>query len=250
MEPLKPGMNPREALSNHTERGLEKFTFTYEDLARASGLALSTLHSYGLRKYLVDMDLRSLAHVIVDAVAWRNRQQASENRKASRVLTTQELVERHEIKAHEAPLWENRYPKIDLWSCGMEGCDSTLPEKGLCDLHGGHRGAGRMSDTGPSVTLGSTGYFQIIVNGRQVPLHRFIINAPPGMDVHHKDRNRWNNRPANLQVLTHDQHMTLHVLEKFGPSLMLAPALGIHPSPNKKPPIMRRAGRTGKRSFR
>lgn len=41
-------------------------------------------------------------------------------------------------------------------------------------------------------------------------LHRFIINAPPGFDVHHKDEDRFNNRRNNLQLIESIEHRTYH----------------------------------------
>jgi len=44
-----------------------------------------------------------------------------------------------------------------------------------------------------------------------VTMHRLITNAPPEMDVHH--RNGWtlDNRRSNLQIVTPQHHKTIHV---------------------------------------
>ena len=38
------------------------------------------------------------------------------------------------------------------------------------------------------------------------PMHRFIINAPEGYDVHHINECRFDNRLINLQVITPEEH--------------------------------------------
>lgn len=37
----------------------------------------------------------------------------------------------------------------------------------------------------------------------------------PDEEVHHKNRNKLDNRAKNLQVITHRQHMTKHVISKL-----------------------------------
>lgn len=38
-------------------------------------------------------------------------------------------------------------------------------------------------------------------------MHRVITNAPKGMEVDHKNRNKLDNRKTNLQIVTHIQNM-------------------------------------------
>ena len=38
---------------------------------------------------------------------------------------------------------------------------------------------------------------------------------PEGFEVHHKDRDRKNNRPENLEVLSREDHQAEHLNESF-----------------------------------
>ena len=44
------------------------------------------------------------------------------------------------------------------------------------------------------------------VNGRQVQLHRFVMNAEDGQILDHIDRDALNNQKANLRFCTHSQN--------------------------------------------
>jgi hypothetical protein len=41
---------------------------------------------------------------------------------------------------------------------------------------------------------------------RTIYLHRFIVNAPPGIQVHHKNRDPLDDREMNLEKLTPEEH--------------------------------------------
>jgi hypothetical protein len=43
--------------------------------------------------------------------------------------------------------------------------------------------------------------------------HRIVMGRPKGMEVHHKNRIKTDNRPENLMVLTKEQHALLHASE-------------------------------------
>jgi transposase len=43
---LRAGENPREALSNHNERGPERMTYTRQDLAQLYGVSIHTLYHW------------------------------------------------------------------------------------------------------------------------------------------------------------------------------------------------------------
>jgi hypothetical protein len=43
--------------------------------------------------------------------------------------------------------------------------------------------------------------------------HRVVMGRPAGMEVHHKNRVRDDNRPENLMILTPEQHALLHAKE-------------------------------------
>jgi len=36
------------------------------------------------------------------------------------------------------------------------------------------------------------------------------IEAVKGMEVHHKNTIKWDNRPSNLELLTKEEHMSIH----------------------------------------
>jgi hypothetical protein len=44
------------------------------------------------------------------------------------------------------------------------------------------------------------------INGKQVYMHRFILNAPKGLDVDHINRNPLDNRKCNLRIATRRQN--------------------------------------------
>lgn len=41
---------------------------------------------------------------------------------------------------------------------------------------------------------------------KTIRLHRWIMNAPKGFEVHHKNGNSFDNRRENLEVLTPEEH--------------------------------------------
>jgi hypothetical protein len=56
------------------------------------------------------------------------------------------------------------------------------------------------------------------INGhvRTIRLHRLVMNAQTGMDVHHKDCNPFNNRKSNLEEIPeelHRGHPKAHITE-------------------------------------
>ena len=64
-------------------------------------------------------------------------------------------------------------------------------------------------------------YYKIIrINGKPVPEHRYIMEQYLGRKlernevVHHKNRNRQDNRISNLQVMTVTEHLKLHAKDK------------------------------------
>lgn len=60
------------------------------------------------------------------------------------------------------------------------------------------------------------GYVEGLVDGRSVKEHRLVAEKSLGRplleteDVHHKNGNKLDNRPENLEVINHGQHCTLH----------------------------------------
>jgi hypothetical protein len=49
---------------------------------------------------------------------------------------------------------------------------------------------------------------------RPMVMHRLITDAPPGLDVHHRDGDSLNNRHENLLVCTKDEHQRIHISER------------------------------------
>jgi hypothetical protein len=48
-----------------------------------------------------------------------------------------------------------------------------------------------------------------VLNGRFGRVHRLVTGAPKGMEVHHRNGIKWDNRNDNLQVLTAREHLWL-----------------------------------------
>ncbi len=64
----------------------------------------------------------------------------------------------------------------------------------------------------------SSGYPTIHINGQNVLLHRYIWEKhhgtiPDGYEIHHKDKNRFNYDPGNLELVSIVDHHRNHALE-------------------------------------
>lgn len=55
--------------------------------------------------------------------------------------------------------------------------------------------------------LNGSGYANTSINGNDVSLHRFIINAIKGQEVDHKEQDRLDCRVNNLRFCTHGQNI-------------------------------------------
>ena len=59
-------------------------------------------------------------------------------------------------------------------------------------------------------------YDAIYADGRKQDKHRYIVEQMLGRKldtnevVHHKDGDKWNNDPSNLEVMTREEHTRLH----------------------------------------
>jgi hypothetical protein len=62
----------------------------------------------------------------------------------------------------------------------------------------------------PIPRLSNQGYVSTYKAGIRTWQHRAITNVSDEFVVHHIDKNRSNNNPNNLQILTNSQHMKLH----------------------------------------
>lgn len=109
--------------------------------------------------------------------------------KRSRRLTDAEV---RENLGADYEKWEKRYPRFDLWTCGVRDCDELRLERGFCAKHGG----------APLVDFDADLCFKARVGDRWMLLGRLMAGAPEGRFVSHLDGNRWNCRPDNLRIET------------------------------------------------
>lgn len=54
---------------------------------------------------------------------------------------------------------------------------------------------------------GKNWYCHASIDGKQVPLHRFILNASPGVTIDHRDHDGLNNQRQNLRPCTTQQNL-------------------------------------------
>jgi hypothetical protein len=181
------GVDPREHLPNHSERGPRRFVYTTHDVASLIGVSKRTLRRWGL-------DVGSLEAV---CLAWVQRRLRVIVKAQSTRLSDEEVVV--VLGKGKLPLWDAAWPRFELHWCGLCGKEVLL-SPGLCNACGGGR---------PAAVLDSRGYIALYVGRRYVPLHRIILPAP-GLDVHHGDENKWNNRPDNLEAKPHVEHWEEH----------------------------------------
>jgi len=208
-------MHPDDPRSNykHRERGPRRFSYTYQDLADAVGLKLSTV-----RQHHRGSDGKRFED-LARTGDWLYKQRV---RGAPEPLTPEEVIERHrefvtERRDKLLPWWLARWPQLDAYPCVAVGCeDLVLGAPGYCQVH---------ADT-QLIMLGP--HFALRVGeGKYATLHRMMMGLTgdhgygfAGNHVHHKDFNPWNNRPENLQVLPAKEHVRLHrAVREFGPAV-------------------------------
>lgn len=189
-------------MPRHRERGPKQYQYTVETIAAAAGLVVSTVHQHTSPSMIrggsgVDpSDIQRVASYIQRYKAAR-----------SRPLAPDEFLERIWAMCPADPAlarlrWEARWPAFQPFGCAERGCLSVVFEIGFCGGHGG--------STRPAMAMDHSGYFQMLTETGYRPFHRLIAGEPPGLDVHHLDDNKWNNRPANLRAMTHKEHFGLH----------------------------------------
>jgi len=67
--------------------------------------------------------------------------------------------------------------------------------------------------------IDAEGYYRFWLNGKKVTLHRYLYQAYhkcsilPKIVVHHKDENKLNNHPNNLELMLKNEHSRLHNLK-------------------------------------
>lgn len=195
--------DPREN-PKHRERGPARHTFTLPDLAEAAGRSLGTVYN----THPPTDDLVAVAQYIQEHRMERSRKVRAEDNVGAilRLALGFKLFEDAELAAR----WEARWPRVALYFCAEDarlldatalGCDLLLAP-GFCLAHGGGKQG--------LVFVGR--YLGLRLDGPSMPLHRLLTGDPPGMDVHHVDGNWWNNRLANLAVLTPKAHARKHLI--------------------------------------
>ena len=121
------------------------------------------------------VSVKTLVHFVVRA--WFNESRALDASESAAAL------------AVDLPSWEGRWPRFDVYYCGVTGCDRFLAGPGLCEAHAGRR----------PLTAVVEGYYCMNLEGRWVPFHRLVLSCAPGHGVVHLDGNRLNNRRENLE---------------------------------------------------
>lgn len=109
--------------------------------------------------------------------------------------------------------------------CKLPGCPNKVVARGMCDNH--YRRWKRNGDPtvhynkpwGSARTVRADGYIYITKNGKQVMEHRWLIEQKIGRPltecevVHHRDRDRQNNRLDNLVLTSRSEHSSYHASE-------------------------------------
>lgn len=112
--------------------------------------------------------------------------------------------------------------------CSIEGCDHLEKARGWCSKHYERWRTFGTPDRAPERnprTVTPNGYVRVrepshpLADGNGYVLeHRKVVYDAgidaDGMDVHHKNRDRTDNRLENLAVMTHADHMRLHAEER------------------------------------
>lgn len=58
-----------------------------------------------------------------------------------------------------------------------------------------------------AIPLRDTTYSATSIAGKRIYLHRLVMKAPKGMEVHHINHNGLDNRKSNLVIVTHQQNL-------------------------------------------
>lgn len=186
---LKPGDNPRRLLVGHVERGPVAHVFTLRQIAEAAGVRDQTVRAAISRKQLDIASLSSVAMFVVRNIGAKQKPLSDEQARAS-------------LPPRQARWWDARWPAFDLYRCPVDGCTELRLEPGPCRHHGGVRPMLKFdSDWTPYMSV-ADGY---------IPIHRLISQPPGGLQNHHRDGNVWNNRWANTEHLTPEEHQDRHV---------------------------------------
>lgn len=212
--PIQPGQNPRDVFRRHRERGHKKFEYTYETLANLKGIKEQSVRVAVHDGRLDPENLLSVSRYLLKTAV-----------PSEAPLTNEEFVKA--IGEEEAlNKWSARYPRFDMFVCGYPECGELLVGARLCAKHGPAK---------PMLILNKALYFEMLIGNDYIPLHRLVMGEPAGMDVHHKDHNRWNNHPANLEALPHAEHWKLHELRGQPKLVMMIDQKSFEPVQGSEP---------------
>lgn len=122
----------------------------------------------------------------------------------------------------------------------MDGCDRPTHDPGMpwCLLHQGR--VRRTGEPGPAEpqfirgagSIDSHGYLIVTENGRRGPQHRFVMERIlgrflwPDENVHHKNGDRLDNRPENLELWSTSQPSGQRVDDKIAWAIELLERYG------------------------
>lgn len=191
----QPQMNPREK-PGHRERGPIRYHYTFLDVAKVMRRELSSLRSNLGWRSAIQGGLRTLSALVVGTWMRDLKPVADADPRVTQLLGAEAVGQ-----------WKNRWPRFELYPCAS--CeDALLLVRGLCRECGG---------PGVQDVDWAKGYIALRVGGRMVPYHRLVVGCLSHMDVHHKDGNKWNNRPDNLEILAHDVHWEKHKFSSESP---------------------------------
>lgn len=110
-------------------------------------------------------------------------------------------------------------------TCSVDGCTKPTEKRGWCGMH--YRRWQRHGDVeilrkrpngSGCVYIDAEGYFRVQFGRKSQKLHRLIMEAIVGRPllrsehVHHKDENKLNNNPENLELLPAAKHISIHHL--------------------------------------
>lgn len=171
--------NPRKT-GNHKERGPDSFEcVTYASIAELAGVEPSRVRAE-LRMRDTEKGAASTFKEIFDYVTARVR-------RPGKKLSESAAMEQ------AGPGWAQRWPRFDLWTCGVNGCDELSLESARCAEHGG-ASTFRITDAGA---------LQICVGSEWSLFAEVLTGSEPGEVVEYLDGNKWNLHPTNLRVRAH-----------------------------------------------
>lgn len=169
--------HPRKT-GNHRERGPESFEcVTYASIAKLAGVEPGRVRA-ALRMRDSEKGAAATFEEIFDYVERRVQ------RRLGKRMTEQEAA------MVAGPGWANRWPRFDLWTCGVDGCDELSLESARCAEHGGVS----------TFRITDDGVLQICVGSQWCLYAEVVTGAEPGEVVEYLDGNKWNLRPTNLRV--------------------------------------------------